>query len=193
MTISLQHLFTSLISHRSKPRDLSFRLTARPVASSFTTDALVSAPTLDQLEELGRAMCKPRQVDSTDTQNSDTAPPAGMTNLLLGGEPFQEFDWIPRLPNGDRYGYAVMEQRLWMRPGPITLDTPIQSFRASLQVGEKVGRAIAWCYNTDTGEPLVASEAIDLCLNLTQRRAMAIPAESRSEADPDFHPELAPR
>ena len=67
MTISLQPLFTSLISHRSKPRDLSFRLTARPVASSFTTDALVSAPTLDQLEELGRAMRKPRQVDSTDT------------------------------------------------------------------------------------------------------------------------------
>ena len=190
MTISLQPLFTSLISHRSKPRDLSFRLTARPVASSFTTDALVSAPTLDQLEELGRAMCKPRQVDSTDTQNSDTAPPAGMTNLLLGGEPFQEFDWIPRLPNGDRYGYAVMEQRLWIRPAdPLTR----RSRFPRVVRGEKVGRAIAWCYNTDTGEPLVASEAIDLCLNLTQRRAMAIPAGSRSEADPDFHPELAPR
>jgi len=116
-----------------------------------------------------------------------------MANLLWGGEPFQEYDWIRTLPNGDRYGYAVMEQRLWIGPGPITLDTPIQSFRASLQVGEKVGRAIAWCFNTDTGEPLVASEAIDLCLNLTQRRAMAIPAGSRSEADPDFHPELAPR
>ena len=164
-----------------------------PRSLSLTTDALASPPTLDQLEELGLAMRKPRQVDSTDTQNGDTVPPAGMANLLWGGEPFLEYDWIRTLPNGDRYGYAVMEQRIWIRPGPITLDTPIQSFRASLQVGEKIGRAIAWCYNTDTGEPLVASEAIDLCLNLTQRRAMAIPAESRSEADPDFHPELAPR
>jgi len=121
--ISLPPLFTSLISHRLKPRDLSCRLTARPIASSFTTDALVSAPTLGQLEELGRATRKPRQVDNTDTQNGDTVFPAGMVNLLWGGEPFQEFDWIPRLPNDDRYGYAVMEQRLSIRPDPIKMST----------------------------------------------------------------------
>ena len=39
-----------------------------------------------------------------------------------------------------------------------------------------------------------ASRMVDVgSKELTQRRAIAIPAESRSDADPDFHPELAPR
>ena len=164
-----------------------------PRSLSLDTDALASAPSLDRLHELGLAMRKPRTVDSDDTQGTDTVPPANFANLLWGGKPFEEHEWVRTLPNGDRYAYAVMEQRTWIRPGPVTIDTPIQSFRASLDLGEKVGRAIAWCFDTDTGEPIVASEAIDLCLNLTQRRAMAIPAGSRSTDDPDYHPELAPR
>ena len=68
------------------------------------------------------------------TPRTATRFPLRAWPTFWGGEPFQEFDWIRTLPNGDWYGYAVMEQR---RIGPdlITLDTPIQSFRA-LQVGE---------------------------------------------------------
>ena len=164
-----------------------------PRSLSLTTDALASAPAIEQLHDLGLAMRKPRSVDTDDTQGADTVPPANFATLLWGGEPFEEHEWVRTLPNGDRYAYAVMEQRTWIRPGPVALGTNIQSFRASLELREKVGRSIAWCYDTDTGEPLIASEAVDLCLNLTQRRAIAIPAESRSDADPDFHPEFAPR
>lgn len=163
-----------------------------PRSLSLTTDALASAPAIEQLHDLGLAMRKPRSVDTDDTQGADTVPPANFATLLWGGEPFEEHEWVRTLPNGDRYAYAVMEQRTWIRPGPVALGTNIQSFRASLELREKVGRSIAWCYDTDTGEPLIASEAVDLCLNLTQRRAIAIPAESRSDADPDFHPEFAP-
>ena len=165
-----------------------------PRSLSLDTDALATAPSIDHLRELGLAMRKPRQVDETDTFGADTVAPGNYPNLLWGGEPLEDQgSWVETLPNGDRYGYVVMEQRLWIHSGSVAAGTSIQSFRATLHLGEKVGRAIAWCYDTDTGEPLVVSEAIDLCLNLTERRAMAIPAESRSENDPDFHPELAPR
>ncbi len=164
-----------------------------PRSLSLDTDALASAPSLEQLHDLGLAMRKPRKVDADDTQGAETVPPSNFANLLWGGVPFEDHVWIRTLPNGDQYAYAVMEQRMWVRPGPVTIGTPIQSFRASLDIGEKIGRAIAWCYDTDTGAPIVVSEAIDLCFNLTQRRAMAIPAGSRSVDDPDHHPELAPR
>ncbi|HBU04641.1 MAG TPA: hypothetical protein DEA70_09180, partial [Acidimicrobiaceae bacterium] len=147
-----------------------------PRSLSLTTDAIASAPAIEQLHDLGLAMRKPRSVDTDDTQGTDTVPPANFATLLWGGVPFEQHEWVRTLPNGDRYAYAVMEQRTWIRPGPVALGTNIQSFRASLELKEKVGRSIAWCFDTDTGEPLVASEAVDLCLNLTQRRAIAIPA-----------------
>ncbi|MEM9204663.1 MAG: thioesterase family protein, partial [Actinomycetota bacterium] len=164
-----------------------------PRSLSLDTDALASAPTPERLHELGLAMRKPREVDTDDTHGADIVPPSNYAMLLFGGEPFEEYEWIRTLPNGDRYAYAVMEQRIWIRPGPVPVGTPIQSFRASLELGEKIGRAISWCFDTDTGEPIVVSESIDLCFNLTQRRAMPIPAGSRSTDDPDYHPELAPR
>ena len=164
-----------------------------PRSLDLDTDALASAPPLALLHELGLAMRKPRTVDTDDTNGTQTVPPANIANLIWGGEPWEAHEWVHTLPNGDRYAYAVMEQRTWIRPAPVAIGTPIQSFRASLAIGEKVGRAISWCYDTDTGEALTASEAIDLCLNLTQRRAIPIPAGTRSTDDPDHHPELAPR
>ncbi len=165
-----------------------------PRSLSLSTDALATAPALSRVRELGLAQRKPRTVDLEDTSGAEVVPPANYAGLLWGGELVEEQEsWVRTLPNGDRYAFAVMEQRMWIRPGPVPLGTRIESFRASLEVGEKVGRGIAWCFDADTGEPLVVSEAVDLCVNLTQRRAMAIPAGSRSEDDLDFHPDLAPR
>ena len=164
-----------------------------PRSLRLDTDALASAPALGRLQDLELAMRKPRDVDTDDTNGGDTVPPANIAGLLWGGEPWEEHEWVRTLPNGDRFAYAVMEQRMWIRPEPVLLGTPIQSFRATLDIGEKISREIHWCYDTATGEPIVVSEAIDLCVNLTQRRAMAIPAGARSTDDPDFHPEFTPR
>lgn len=164
-----------------------------PRSLRLDTDALATAPSLAQVRELDLADRKPRQVDTDDTLGGETVPPANYAGLLWGGERLAEEDsWIRTLPDGGRYSFVVMEQRVWIRPKPIAVGTPIQSFRASLEVGEKIGRDIGWCFDTDTGEPLVVFEAIDLCFNLTERRSMAIPAGSRSPNDPSFHPELAP-
>ena len=70
-----------------------------------------------------------------------------------------EYDWIRTLPNGDWYGYAVMEQRLWIGPDPITLDTPIQSLASAASGRGEVGSAALspGCFNTDHRQLPVAS------------------------------------
>ncbi|MEM9518956.1 MAG: thioesterase family protein [Actinomycetota bacterium] len=113
-----------------------------PRSLSLTTDALTSAPDLARLQQLGLAMREPRQVDSDDTVGADTVPPGNSPNLLWGGEPFEEYDWVRTLLNGDRFAYAVMEQRMWIRPGPVAIGTSIQSFRATLEIGDRPRRPL---------------------------------------------------
>ena len=86
-----------------------------------------------------------------------------------------------------------MESRLWVRPEPVPIGTPIQSFSATIEVGEKIERDISWSYDTSTGEPLAAIETVDLCFNMSERRSMVIPEQSRDRIDAGFRPEFAPR
>ena len=165
----------------------------RPRSLSLDTDALATAPPLDLLRDLGLLHRKPRRVSTDDTLGDDTVPAGNHANLMWGGERIEdEGSWVRVLPDGTEYAFVVMEQRLWIAPGPVVLDTPIESFRASLEVGEKIGRDIGWCFNAETGEPLVVSESIDLCFNLTARKSMAIPLDQRAADERNVHPELAP-
>ena len=166
----------------------------RPRSLRLESDGLASAPSLERVRSLDLASRKPRVVDSHDTLGGDTVPPQMGGSLLWGGERFDDQEsWVRTLPNGARFAFVVMESRMWIRSAPIPLGTSIQTFRASVEIGEKVGRDAAWCYDTSTGEPLVAVEAVDLCFNMNERRSMSIPPGSRSVDDPDFHPDLAPR
>lgn len=166
----------------------------RPRSLRLDSDGLASAPPLDRVRSLDLASRKQRIVERDDTGGADTVPPAMGSSLLWGGEGFEDQEsWVRTLPNGDRFAYVVMESRMWIRPDPIPLGTSIQTFRASVDVGEKVARDVAWCYDISTGECLITFEAVDLCFNLSERRSMPIPPGARSVDDPDFHPELAPR
>ncbi len=164
-----------------------------PRSLDLDTDALATAPSLAQVRDLGLANRKPRLIDLDDTLGADTVPATNYGSVLWGGERMEdEASWVRVLPDGTRYAFVVMEQRVWFRHTPVALGTPVQTFRASLEAGEKIGRDIAWSFNTETGEPIVASETIDLCFNLTERRSMALPAEIRAQEDGGYHPEFAP-
>ncbi len=164
-----------------------------PRSLDLDTDALATAPSLTRVRELGLANRKPRVIDRDDTMGAETVPASNYGSVLWGGERMEdEASWVRVLPDGTRYAFVVMEQRVWFRHRPLALGTPVQTFRASLEAGEKIGRDIAWSFNTETGEAIVASETIDLCFNLTERRSMALPAAVRAQEDGDYHPELAP-
>ncbi|MEM7324509.1 MAG: thioesterase family protein [Actinomycetota bacterium] len=166
----------------------------RPRSLRLDTDGLASAPSLDRVEALDLATRKPRTVGTEDTLGGQTVPPEMGGQLLWGGDRLDdEESWIRTLPNGDRFAYVVVENRMWIRPEPINIGTQIQSFRATVEIGEKIARDVAWCFDTSTGDALVVVEAVDLCFNMTERRSMVVPPGARAEDDADFHPELAPR
>lgn len=165
-----------------------------PRTLRLDSNGLTSAPPMSQLVAGGHAARRPRAVDREDTRGSDTVAPWLAKNLIWGGEHVEagDSDWIRTLPRGERYAFVVMETRMWIRKEPITVGTPIQSFRARLEVGTKIEREIAWVYDSSTAEPLAAIESVELCFSMDHRRSMAIPAHDRAEREADLHPELAP-
>lgn len=190
---SLRPSSTSWSIQRSMHRCSKCRTTERPGVSILTLTRWPLRRRSPRSATLGLANRKPRLIDLDDTLGADTVPATNYGSVLWGGERMEdEASWVRVLPDGTRYAFVVMEQRVWFRHTPVALGTPVQTFRASLEAGEKIGRDIAWSFNTETGEPIVASETIDLCFNLTERRSMALPAEIRAQEDGGYHPEFAP-
>lgn len=164
----------------------------QPRSLRLDVDGMASAPPLDELRERNLAVRVARTVDEEDTLGADTVPPWLANNLIWNGErPGPELEWIRTLPNGDQYAFVVMESRLWVHPEPVPIGTPIQSFSATVVMGEKITRDVSWSYNTDTGEPLAIIEGIDLCFNLKARRSLVIPDEARARHEP-LYPEYQP-
>ena len=162
----------------------------RPRSLRLDTDGLAAAPPLAELRERGLAVRRPRTVTTEDTQGAETVPPWLANNLIWGGErPDDETDWIRVLANGDRYAFAVMESRMWVASRPVPVGTPIESFGANVAIGEKITHDLAWSFDTSTGEVLAVIEGIDVCFNLSQRRAMALPDEAIERQRRTFHPE----
>lgn len=161
-----------------------------PRSLRLDVDRFASAPSIDELRERGLAIRLPRTVDTEDTMGRDTVPPWLANNLIWNGErPDEETDWIHTLPSGDRYSYVVMEARLWVPVEPVAVGTPIESFSANVEIAEKITREVNWSYNSESGEPLAIIESIDLCFNMTQRKSMLIPDESRARFEPHLFPE----
>ena len=162
----------------------------RPRSLRLDTDGLAAAPSLDELRARGLAVRRPRTVTTEDTMGAEVVPPWLVNNLIWGGErPDGENDWVRVLPNGDRYAFAVMESRLWATERDVTVGTPIQSFGANVAVGDKITHDLAWSFDTSTGEVLAVVEGIDVCINLTRRRAMVLPDQARARQVRTLHPE----
>lgn len=165
----------------------------RPRSLRLDTDAVATAPKLEELLERDLAIRKPRTVTTEDTEGADTVPTWLVNNLIWGGERIDdETEWIRTLPNGERQAFVVMESRVWIAAHGVPVGTPVQSFSATLEVGEKITREMCWSYDTSTGLPLVVLEGVDLCFNLTQRRSMVIPDATRERFAAEFFPEYAP-
>ncbi|MEM7092408.1 MAG: thioesterase family protein [Actinomycetota bacterium] len=164
-----------------------------PRSLSLDNDGFASAPPLDELRAKGLEIRHERSVTEEDTDGADAVPTWLTNNLIWGGErPDEENDWIRTLPSGDRFAYAVMETRRWVRAEPVPLGARIQSFGALIALGDKITHDMTWAYDVETGEPLVVFEGIDVCFNMSQRRAMSIPDDERQRQLDGLHEEYAP-
>ncbi len=194
--VETDQLGATFVHEFAHPRgDATFELPGhgQPRSLSLEHNALNKAPTVTEARSRGLAVRHPRCVDSGDVDAaSGVVPPYLANNLIWAGDPVDgQIEFVRTDSSGRRFGMAVMESRMWLGRLP-ALGTNIQSFGATVQIDEKVARSVSWSYDTDSGEPLVAFESLNLSFDLEQRRAAAIPAHERERLESRLHTDLDP-
>lgn len=175
------HVDTIELPDRGRPR-------------SIDLDAVMAAPTLDELQRLDLAMRAPREIDTDDTGAGGRVSSAMVPMMFWGGTPVDgsEFQLVHTGPNGENMGWATMETRVVIGRLP-TLGTRIQSFCATTAMADKTTQQSMWVYDLDGGELLASFEVVSVLFDIGARRAMSIPDGMRGEHAARLHPELGSR
>jgi len=162
-----------------------------PRSLDINVDRIATAPSLEELRSRNLAMRLERKVTDEDTMGAQVTPAWLANNLLWGGEGLtDDSSWITDTPDGDRVAFASMETRVSIARLP-ELGTQIQSFSATLDIGEKILHELSWVFDTGTEELLIAAETIDLAFSIKHRRSTTIRPEIRAEEELRLHPDLA--
>ncbi len=165
-----------------------------PRSIRLDSDPLATAPDLDGARQLGLAMRRPRAIEADECEADGSYPVTNAPMLVWGGEPVNGSTG-PSLydgPDGQRIGWAAMENRMVLRRLPRRGDR-IEAFGAVLEIHDKATHRIMWVYDVDREDLLIAFEVVDLAFDTVQRRAVTIPDDLRSNAQGLFRPEFAPR
>jgi len=156
----------------------------------LNVDRLASAPTIGELRSRGLEMRLERQVSTEDSMGADVVPAWLTNNLLWNGESLEESEsWINDTDDGDRVAFASMETHLRIAR-PVAVGTRIQSFSATIDIGDKILHELNWVFDLDTDQVLAAAETIDLAFSIPKRRARSIPPEVRANEEKRFYPDL---
>ncbi len=160
---------------------------------SLDGDPLAFLPPLTEL--IGRDLAmrrvrtiQPSECDPDGVFRIDDAP-----GLTWDGEPLVEIeeydDWLTDGPNGERMGWASMETRMVIRRLPSAGDR-VQSFAATVGIGEKVSHRVYWVYDIERGDMLTCYEVVGLAFDTRTRQAMVIPPHAREHEESVMHPDL---
>lgn len=153
----------------------------QPRTVNLALDRLDNGPSLAECRERDLATRLERQVTADDVHPND---------LFWGGErPGGEASWIIETPEGERIASATMESRFWMREFP-KVGTPIQSFVATILVGDKITHELGWVFDIGTETIVAAFEGVDLAFSITHRRSIAMPPEMREREMVRYHPDM---
>lgn len=164
----------------------------QPRSLELDVDGFAKTPAVETLLELGLAIRIPREVGDVDELIDGSVPRWAANGLIWEGEhPDGPYDFVRKGPNGERIAMVVMESRVWVGDMP-KRGARIQSFAATLAVKGKIVHDVAWCYDLDSGEPLVVIEGIDLSFDLDKRRSIELPQVELDRRSLTLHPELAP-
>lgn len=153
----------------------------QPRSLNLSDDRLALAPSLEEVQKRDLAIRLEREVTSEDLHTNDL--------FWLGERPGGEVSWIIETPEGDRIASASMETRVWMETFP-AIGTRIQSFMATIAVGDKITHELGWLYDMEQGVAIAAFEGIDLAFSINQRRSIVMPAQMRERELERFHPDL---
>lgn len=165
----------------------------RPRSISLDTDHVGSSPDLATVRQRKLAMRHPRTVDDDETGPGGRVLATDAPGLLWAGEPLDGATG-PSLhdgPGGQLIGWASMETRMVLRRLPRAGDR-IQSFGATVEIGDKVTQQMMWAFDLDREDLLCTFEVVNLAFDTVSRRAVSIPDELREHSRRRFHPDLRP-
>ncbi len=201
----------SFVHHLTAPPGHEIDLSTSPAADAFghsitipdggaprsiglDADPLATAPDLGGARDRDLAMRRARTIDADECEADGSYSVTNAPMLVWAGEPMNGSTG-PSLydgPDGQRIGWAAMENRMVLRRLPRSGDR-IQAFGAVLEIHDKATHRIMWVYDVDRADLLLAFEVVDLAFDTVQRRAVTIPDDLRSNAEELFRPEFAPR
>ena len=150
------------------------------------------ALTLDEARDRGIAMRQVRTLREDECTDDGFFPAIRYAELVWGGAPVgsrSAFVPLQSLPDGGRFGWAILESRGILRRLP-RAGSRIQSFGVEVEIGRKTSYRHSWVFDVDEGDILCMSSTVDICFDIDRRRAIEIPPESRERLERSCQPDL---
>ncbi len=159
---------------------------------SLDADPTARPPSLSEVVERNLAMRKIRTIAADECGPDGRYLVDNAPALLWAGETLDGRDavWLRDGPDGEKMGWASMETRMGVLRMPSVGDR-IQSFGATVALGDKTSHVMLWAFDVDRGDLLAVFEVVSLAFDTVARRAMSIPDAVRAEERDRFHPDLA--
>jgi acyl-CoA thioester hydrolase len=156
----------------------------RPRSLTLDDDPLAGAPSVETLLERGLAMRHPRVVEADECGPDGRLIGERLHELLWRGEPIdpRPWDYHHKGDDGAPVNMAVMESRTVLGDLPSVGDE-VQSFGGIVAIGDKTTTRRNWAMDLRTGQPILVGMTIGLAIDLRARRAVALPASIREEAE----------
>jgi acyl-CoA thioesterase FadM len=143
---------------------------------SFEDDPEATAPSLEELVERELAQREPRVVQDDECDGDGWFLADQMLPLVWGGVPLagHEFQPFHETEDGTTLGWATMETRSTWSRLPRAGDR-VQSFGAEVDLGAKTMTSRHWVVDLERAQLVCALSIVNLCFDVTARRASEIP------------------
>ncbi len=152
-----------------------------PRSISLATDPLATAPGLDEAIARGMATRRARTVGADECDADGEYLDEVVSAMTWIGEQPDGRPSGPELvdgPNGERMGWATMENRVVVNRLP-RLGDRIQAFGGLAKLTDKISHQVRFVYDLERGDLLTSSEVVNLAFDTISRRSMVVPGHVR--------------
>ena len=165
-----------------------------PRSISLDADLLGPAPSLEQAIDQGLAVRLPREISAAECDSSGAHLDACLSSMSWLGLRSDGRASEPTLidgPNGEKIGFAVMENRIVVNRR-VHLGDSIQAFEAVVRIADKATHRVQWVYDVVRRDLVHAQESVSVAFDTLSRRAISIPASMRAEDEKRLAPSHLP-
>ncbi len=165
-----------------------------PRSISLDTDLIMGAPSLNEAVEFDLAVRMPRAITAEECASDGAHLDAFLTSMSWMGERVDGSTNEPTLvdgPNGEKIGFAAMENRICVRRR-VRLGDTIQTFEAVVELADKATHRVQWVYDLDRGDLIHAQESVSVAFDTISRRAVSLPPSVHQREEKRYCPGFLP-